>query len=72
MGPPGAAGEDAAMDDIKLQAREDPAIRTFRICLERPPAPTIHGIVRQVAAERGTPGRAGRSSQPQRRAGLFA
>lgn len=60
------------MDDIKLPAREDPAFRTFRICLERPPAPTIHGIVRQVAAERAAPGRVARSTQLQRRAGLFA
>lgn len=63
------------MDDIKLPAREDPAFRTFRICLERPPARTIHGIVRQVAAERAAPGRAGRVARPAdagRRGGLFA
>jgi hypothetical protein len=40
------------MDDKKLQHSEVPAIRSFRICLDRPQRPTtILGIIRRVAAE---------------------
>ena len=38
----------------KLQHSEVPAIRSFRICLDRPQRPTtILGIIRRVAAEQG-------------------
>jgi hypothetical protein len=40
------------MDDMQLQRSEVPAIRSFRICLDRPQRPaTILGVIRRVAAE---------------------
>jgi hypothetical protein len=49
--------DHAAMDDKQLQHREVPAIRSFRICLDRPHRPTtILGVIRRVAAEQGGAG----------------
>jgi hypothetical protein len=61
------------MDDSKLQTRDVPAIRTFRICLDRPQRPaTILGIVRRVAAEQAINGLTGRPTPLPRRIGAFA
>ena len=47
----------AAMDDKQLQHSEFPAIRSFRICLDRPQRPaTILGVIRRFAAEQAVSG----------------
>jgi len=54
MGRLAEQGDHAAMDDKQLQHSEVPAIRSFRICLDRPQRPaTILGVIRRVAAEQG-------------------
>ena len=61
------------MDEIKLRTEKAPAIRSFRICLDRPQQPTtILGVVRRVAAEQANSGPAGRSSALPRRFSAFA
>jgi hypothetical protein len=50
-------GDHAAMDDMQLHHSEVPAIRSFRICLDRPQRPaTILGVIRRVAAEQAGSG----------------
>ena len=62
-----------AMDELKLQNRDVPAIRSFRICLDQPQRPaTILGVVRRVAAEQGRTGPASRPVQLPRKFGAFA
>ena len=62
------------MDETKLQSRENPAMRTFRICLAHAqPQPTILGIVRRVADEQARTGAASRRPQAlPRRFSAFA
>jgi hypothetical protein len=61
------------MDELKLQPREVPAIRSFRICLDRPQRPTtILGIVRRAAAEQAKSGSTARPITLPRRSGAFA
>jgi hypothetical protein len=75
-----AAGQDdhAVMDDTKLQHSEVPAIRSFRICLDRPQRPTtLLGIIRRVAAEQASSGQANarrvsRAAVFPRRTSVFA
>ncbi len=60
------------MDDLKLQHHE-PAIRSFRICLDHPQRPaTILGIVRRAAAEQAKAGPSSRPAPLPRRAGAFS
>jgi hypothetical protein len=62
----------SVMDELKLQNREVPAIRSFRICLDHPHRQaTILGIVRRVAAEQGRTPHA-RTIPLPRREGAFA
>ncbi len=67
-------GDDhAAMDDLKLQHHDVPAIRSFRICLDHPQRPaTILGIVRRAAAEQAKAGAASRPVSVPRRFSAFA
>ncbi len=61
------------MDEKKLPTRTASAIRTFRICLDRPQRPTtILGVIRRVAAEQSRSGRSTRSIALPRRTGAFA
>jgi hypothetical protein len=61
------------MDDMQLQRSKAPAIRSFRICLDRPQRPTtILGVVRRVAAEQARADQAARSIALPRRTGVFA
>ena len=70
---PAIQDDHAAMDDLKLQQRNVPAIRSFRICLDQPRRPaTILGIIRRVAAEQAKAGPTSRPIQLPRRFGAFA
>jgi hypothetical protein len=62
------------MDETKLQPRDVPALRTFRICLDRPERPTtILGVIRRVADEQAIGGPARRRvPQLPRRFSAFA
>jgi hypothetical protein len=61
------------MNRTQLQSREMPAMRTFRICLDRPqPRTTILGIVGRMAADQATSGRSERQSPTQRPTDLFS
>lgn len=73
MGQRTADPDHAGMDKSKLQSRDVPAIRSFRICLDKPQRPTtILGIVRRVAAEQARAGTMGRPVQLPHRFSLFA
>jgi hypothetical protein len=77
MGDRAERGDHAAMDEKQLQPSEVPAIRSFRICLDRPQRPaTILGVIRRVAAEQADSGQ-DRSTQiamtrSPRRTSVFA
>jgi hypothetical protein len=61
------------MDEFKLQTRDVPAIRSFRICLDHPHRPaTILGIVRRVASEQAKAESTRRPVRLSRRMGAFA
>ena len=62
------------MDETKIQPRDVPALRTFRICLDRPERPrTILGVIRRVAEEEAIAGPARRPAPPlPRRFSAFA
>jgi hypothetical protein len=61
------------MDESKLQLREVPAIRVFRICLDRPERPTtLLGVIRRVADEQANAGPARRPAPLPRRFSAFA
>ena len=61
------------MNELKLQSRDVPAIRSFRICLDRPEPPkTILGVVRRVAIEQARTGPANRPATLPRRFSTFA
>jgi hypothetical protein len=65
--------DHVAMDELKLQNRHVPAIRSFRICLDHPQRPaTILGVVRRVAAEQARTARTSRTIPLPRRVGAFA
>jgi hypothetical protein len=62
-----------AMDELKLQNRDVPTIRSFRICLDHPHRQTtILGVVRRVAAEQAHSAQASRTIALPRRQGAFA
>ena len=59
MGETARQHDHAGMDDTKLQHRDVPAIRSFRICLHQPQRPaTLLGVIRRVAAEQASSGQA--------------
>jgi hypothetical protein len=62
------------MDETKLQPRDVPALRTFRICLDRTERPTtILGVIRRAAEEQANAGPARRPMPPlPRRFSAFA
>jgi hypothetical protein len=70
---PSSEVDHPGMDELKLQKRQVPALRSFRICLDQPQRPaTILGIVRRAAAQQSKDGPASRPVQLPRRFGAFA
>ena len=61
------------MDSSNAPSQAQPAIRTFRICLDRPDRyQTILGVVRRAAADPSIVDRAGRRTPLPRPTSIFA
>ena len=61
------------MDSTNAPSHAQPAIRSFRICLDRPDRyQTILGVVRRAAADPAIAARAGRRTQLPRPTSIFA
>jgi hypothetical protein len=68
MGPDERRGHPSAMDSPHTQTQAQPAIRAFRICVDRPGRyQTILGVVRRTASDPAMLERSSRRAQPMPR-----